>query len=114
MNWIPLVTSEQLEMIKERSKTIPCLIYKHSTTCDLSALSRMRLEEDWDFKEEELECYFLDLLSYKKLSQLVAEYFFVEHESPQVILIRDGFCTYDADHLDISVEELRECYHSKF
>jgi len=114
INWIPLQSAEQIEQISKRSHSIPCLIFKHSTTCDISAMTKYRLEDDWDFADEEIDTYFLDLFTYKKLSNDIAESFQVHHESPQVILIRDGFCTYDASHLDISVAELRECFHSKF
>jgi len=114
INWIPLQKETQIAQIIEQSSTIPCLIFKHSSTCDMSAMSRMRLETDWSFKEEELICYFLDILTYRNIAQSIAEEFHVEHESPQVLLIRDGFCSYDASHMDISVEELKECYHSKF
>jgi bacillithiol system protein YtxJ len=108
MNWHPLTTPGQLEAIRERSHTVPCLIFKHSTTCNISALAKYRLDSDWDFAADELEPYYLDLLKLRPLSNQIAEEFEVYHESPQVLLILNGECVYDASHLDITVSELHE------
>ena len=67
-----------------------------------------RLEDDWDFEPEEMEAYFLDVLQFRPVSLKVAEALQVHHESPQVLLIVNGECIYDASHLDITLEELRE------
>lgn len=112
MNWRTLDSSDQLEEIKVQSATTPCLIYKHSTTCGVSAMAKMRLENDWDFSEEELIPYYFDILANRPLSAEIATFFEAHHESPQVLLIRDGECTYDASQFDISVTELKECYDS--
>jgi bacillithiol system protein YtxJ len=40
------------------------------------------------------------------LSNAVAEQFGVRHESPQVLLIKDGRCVYDASHLGISATDI--------
>ena len=110
MKWIPLESAQQLNTLVERSKTVPCLILKHSTTCSISAIAKTRLERNWDFAPTEMEAYYLDLLKFRRLSQAIAEKFNIHHESPQVLLIRNGDCMYDASHLDISVTELRACY----
>ncbi|RMG83048.1 MAG: bacillithiol system redox-active protein YtxJ [Bacteroidetes bacterium] len=108
MNWIPVTSLEQLDQIAERSRHIPCLIFKHSTRCSISSMAKYRLESDWDIPEDQIECYFLDLIAHRDISNAVAEKFEVWHESPQVILLRDGECVYDASHLDITVDEIKE------
>ena len=70
-------------------------------------MAKNRLEKNWDFKTDEVEPYYLDLISYRSLSNAVTETFDVFHESPQLLLIKDGECIYDASHLDISVSELK-------
>jgi bacillithiol system protein YtxJ len=92
---------------------VPCLIFKHSTRCNISAMAKYRLEDDWAFEPGRVEAYYLDLLNHRALSGHIAERFSVHHESPQVLLIVDGACTYDASHLDITVEELREALESR-
>lgn len=86
----------------------PCLLFKHSTRCSISAIAKHRLEADWDLPETAVKPYFLDLIAYRRLSNQVAESFAVRHESPQVLLIHEGRCVYDASHLDISLEAIRE------
>jgi bacillithiol system protein YtxJ len=108
LHWIPLTSAAEVESLKQRSRHLPCLIFKHSTRCNISEIAKFRLEDDWDFSASELEAYYLDLLSFRAVSQYVAEQFSVHHESPQALLIADGECVYDASHLDISVDELKE------
>jgi bacillithiol system protein YtxJ len=108
INWHKITTLEQIKTIAERSNTVPCMILKHSTTCSISAMAKARLEKKWDFEAADIEPYYLDLLSFRPISREIGERFQVHHESPQVLLIHQGECVYDASHLDISVEELHE------
>jgi bacillithiol system protein YtxJ len=108
MIWNELNTIAQVDTILEQSKQVPCAILKHSTRCSISAMAKYRLEDDWDFKPDEVQPYLLDLLAHRDISNHLSERFQVHHESPQVLLIVNGECTYDASHLDISVGELKE------
>ncbi|MEL6140464.1 MAG: bacillithiol system redox-active protein YtxJ [Bacteroidota bacterium] len=108
MNWKSLTSTQDVLDLAERSKVVPCLIFKHSTSCPISSIARMRLEGDWSFPAENPEPYFLDLLRYRQVSHFIAEHFAVHHESPQILLIKDGMCVYDNSHLDISIAELAE------
>lgn len=110
IQWIPLTSEGQLADISLQSNDVPCLIFKHSTTCSISSMAKSRLEKNWDFSFDDMKPYYLDLLSFRSLSKAVAEKFDIYHESPQVLLIRNGECTYDASHLDITVQELHACY----
>ena len=114
INWTPLERLEQIQEIETRSHSKPCVIFKHSTRCSISSMAKFRLEDHWDFRQEEVEVYFLDLIRYRTISNAIAEKFAVYHESPQLLLLRNGAVTYDASHLDISVEELRESFTSTF
>ena len=109
MNWIPLTSISQIDEIVERSKEIPCVIFKHSSRCGISAMAKFRLKGDWGFAEGELEAYFLDLISQREVSKAVAKKFSIQHESPQLLVIQDGNCTCHASHLDISISELKSC-----
>ncbi len=97
-----------MQKVIKLSADVPCIIFKHSPRCDLSHLALLRLAENWDFKPEELEVYTLDVIAQKDLSQLVADTFDVYHESPQLILIRNGECTYEAAHLEITITDLKD------
>ena len=104
MQWIPIKDMSQLDEIQAASFTKPQVIFKHSTTCSISkmALSRFEREES----PTNIDFHFLDLLNYRSLSSAIAEKFNVHHESPQVILIKNGVCTYDESHYGIMMDEL--------
>lgn len=110
INWISLQSIQQVEDIEKRSREIPCIIFKHSSRCSISTVAQYRLEGDWDLPAEAAELYFLDLIAHRDVSNFIAEKFQVYHESPQILVIRDGECTYDASHLDITVDELRDFF----
>lgn len=110
--WKELSSKDQIQQIKKRSTEIPVAVFKHSTRCSISSMAKLRLEDDWDFKADELEIYYLDLIAHRDISSELAEQFQVHHESPQVLLIKNGECTYDASHLDITVQELKEVYQN--
>ena len=107
MNWTALTSEKQLNQIIEKSKSVPCLIFKHSLTCPISSMAKHRVEGKWDFEADEIDAYYLDLLNYRSVSNAVAEIFAVQHQSPQALLIQDGICTFDTSHLDITVDGIR-------
>ncbi len=106
MNWHQLTTEEQLEQIKTDSKLKPQLIFKHSTRCNISSMALNRLNRETNLPD--IEYHLLDLIAYRSLSQKIAEDLQVQHESPQVLLIRNGECVYDESHSGISVSEIAE------
>jgi bacillithiol system protein YtxJ len=113
MKWNALRSVDQLRDIRTESKNSPVLIFKHSTRCNISRTSLDRLERSW--KEEEMEnvqLYFLDLIAYRDISNKVAEEFGVEHESPQVLIIRDERSTYDRSHFEIDYHQIKEVVRS--
>ena len=106
MNWIHLTDERQLEQIINNSKERPQVIFKHSTRCSISGVALQRLQRA--DKPAEVDFYFLDLISYRNISTKVAQLFKVQHESPQVLVIRDGQSVYDESHLGISMNEIVE------
>lgn len=106
MNWIQLNTADQLEQIKQNSFQSPQVIFKHSTRCSISSMVLNRLERSE--APEQISFYYLDLLTYRSISDQIATEFSVYHESPQILLIKNGECTYDESHHGISMEELAE------
>ncbi|MBO9155290.1 bacillithiol system redox-active protein YtxJ [Chitinophaga sp. GCM10012297] len=106
MMWTALESEEQLTEIKSRSFEQPVVIFKHSTRCSTSSMVKSRLERSE--APEGFGFYYLDLIRYRSVSNLVAETFGVQHESPQVLVIRNGACVYDESHMAIRMEELPE------
>lgn len=107
MNWDYLTDSSQLLRLQQASKTT--LIFKHSTRCSISNAVLNRLERNWNSEEMQgVTPYFLDLLTYRNLSDEIAALFKVQHESPQVLIIRGGKTVYHASHFDIQYEQLKQ------
>jgi bacillithiol system protein YtxJ len=106
IKWTQLLTIEQLELIKNNSFNNPIVIFKHSTRCSVSSMALSRLERNWNTtKTGNLEMYFLDLISYRSVSNAIAEKFSVRHESPQLLLIKNGEVIYHASHNEIIFED---------
>ncbi|WP_296618785.1 bacillithiol system redox-active protein YtxJ [Marivirga sp.] len=108
MNWNRLDSIETLDRIIEESKENPVVIFKHSTSCSISAKALNRLERSWDDSEMgEVKAYYLDLIAYRDISNAIVEKFGVMHQSPQVLLIKNGECVYDDSHMGISYQNLK-------
>jgi len=107
MEWQQLTQPDQLDKIDEESAQKAILIFKHSTRCGVSSSAKKTLEREW--KENDgllLTPYYLDLLAFRNISNAVAERYQIGHQSPQVLLIRNGKCVYSASHSDISRDAL--------
>jgi bacillithiol system protein YtxJ len=103
MNWTALESADQIKAIKDEQGY--SVIFKHSTRCSISMMVKKRFELDWNQLPEDLPLYFLDLIKYRELSNQIADDFQVYHESPQMLLIKDGECVLDLSHGQVSVEE---------
>jgi bacillithiol system protein YtxJ len=109
INWSLLTQENQIQDIIEESKQKPVVIFKHSTSCSISATAKGRLERQWSEPDlQAVKPYYLDLLAYRPVSNQVARAFEIAHESPQLLLIRNGQCVYDASHLGIRLEEVKK------
>lgn len=107
MNWNELTHISDLDKISQLSKEHKVLLFKHSTRCSISAAALDRLERNWkESDSEKIKPFYLDLLNHRDISNQIAEIFAVEHQSPQVLLIKDGKCIYSETHYGISYEDL--------
>ena len=107
MNWNKLTSEEQIDQVILESAAKPVLLFKHSTSCSISSMSLDRLLRNWKAEDaDKITPYYLDLLAYRNLSNLVAERFGIPHESPQVLLIQNGKVTYHESHYGISYAEI--------
>ena len=109
MKWNELKALEQVQQIETESADVHVLIFKHSYRCNISRASLDRLERNWNEVEmKTVKPYFLDLLTYREISNRLAEKFVVEHESPQVLVIRNGSSILNLSHFQINYDQIRE------
>ena len=106
LNWKTLASSAQLEAVIQDSYNKPVALFKHSTRCGISFQAKERLEDNWDFEESEIDNYYLDLLNHRDISNEIASKLSVHHQSPQLILIKDGKVLHHASHHIINVEPI--------
>ena len=103
MNWIVLTDYSQIHEALEKSE--PFLVFKHSTHCSISSMAKSRFERNFDLND--LQVFYLDLITYRSISDQLALDFKVEHQSPQLLFIQKGVCTYHASHNAIDSEAIK-------
>ncbi len=106
--WDILSDVSQLKKIDELSKEKPVILFKHSTTCGISASAKHRIEMDWSDLEGDFAFYYLDLLRLRPISKAIADRYGVRHESPQVLVIKNGKATYHTSHHGIQISSINK------
>ena len=96
MNWKQLSDINALESIKANKSSVTSLIFKHSTRCSISKMVLSRFERE--HQNSDMNLYFLDLLANRVVSDRISEDFGIKHESPQVLIIKNGNCIAHANH----------------
>ncbi|APY07410.1 cytosolic protein [Winogradskyella sp. J14-2] len=103
--WIALNGIEQLNEIEERSTGKTQVIFKHSTRCGISRMVMNQFVAAYDLNLN-ADLYYLDLLSYRDVSNAVGYKFQVLHESPQLLVIKNGVVVAHASHGGINAMDL--------
>lgn len=105
INWNELTDLGQLNEIIFVSNEKPVAIFKHSTRCSVSRMALKQFENEFNSKDK-VTPYFLDLIAHRDISNAIADQFGVTHQSPQLIVIKNGKAIYNVSHSDIDAEEL--------
>jgi bacillithiol system protein YtxJ len=105
IEWRQLTDLGQLNEIVEVSNEKLVVIFKHSTRCSISRYSLKQFENEFTL-EDKITPYFLDLIEYRDISNEIVQRFRVIHQSPQIILIKEGKAIYDTSHESIEAKKL--------
>ncbi|RKS93861.1 bacillithiol system protein YtxJ [Flavobacterium limicola] len=105
ISWNELTDLGQLNEIIAISNEKPVAIFKHSTRCSVSRMALKQFENEFNISDK-VTPYFLDLIAHRDISNEIAHRFGVTHQSPQLILIKEGKAIYNVSHSDIDAEEL--------
>lgn len=106
--WKDLNSIEQLDQIVQASHVKPVVLFKHSTRCGISSMVLNRLQRDWnDTEMENVDFYYLDLISHRNISNKIAEQLNIFHQSPQIILLKNGEVVYHDSHNGISYNSIK-------
>ena len=108
VGWRQLTDLGQLNEIINESTEKPVAIFKHSTTCGISRMAWNLFQKNYNISDDQMSFYYLDLLAYRGISNEVASRFGVQHQSPQLIVIKDGKVVYNASHENIDASQLEK------
>lgn len=108
LKWKPLTSVDQLSLITEASKTRPQAIFKHSTRCGVSRMVLKTFEVDFNLEPNTYDFYLIDLLNYREVSSAISETFDVHHQSPQLLIIKNGDVVIHDSHGAINNMDLQQ------
>ena len=105
MDWNTLESLEDWTAALNASYEQPVVVFKHSTRCSISRMALKLTQQRWDLPED-VQPFLLDLLNYRAVSNAIAADLNTEHQSPQLLLIRDGKTAHSANHSNVDPVDL--------
>lgn len=112
ITWIDLVKPEQLDEAIAASHNLPVIIFKHSTRCSVSRMALRQFETHYSVRNA--RTYFLDLLNFRDISNEIASRLQVVHQSPQIIVLKDGKCIFTESHGEIDAGDVERVIDTAF
>lgn len=106
INWIALTSREQLTDILDSDDYT--IIFKHSTRCGISRFALSRFEREFNSTNDKVNLFYLDILSYRNLSDEISAKLSIRHESPQIFLLKNGMVLYNASHSSIDAKAIKK------
>lgn len=103
--WIDLTEVDNLNKIAEKSKSKTQVLFKHSTRCGISSMVMKQFIATYDL-DLNVDLYYIDLLNYREVSNEIGYKFQVMHQSPQILVIKNGIAVAHASHSGIGEVDL--------
>lgn len=101
-----ITKQEDFDQVWENSANHPVIVFKHSITCPISANA---FEEFKSYMEDaEEEAHYLIVSEVRDVSNQIAETTNIQHQSPQILLIKDKNVVWDASHTKITQGNIKE------
>lgn len=104
--WHTIDTQEDLDRIIRDSYQSDQLIFKNSYSCGISSLVKNRFKKEDQASGHPTPIHLIDVIKNREMSHQLADHFNVRHESPQILLIVDGHCTFHTSHFDVSLKNI--------
>ena len=105
--WLNVTELSQLKAVKEKSETKTQIIFKHSIRCGISRMVMNQFVEDFSFENGEVDLYYIDVINHRDISNAVANTFNVVHESPQLLIVKNGVVVAHESHGSINSMDLK-------
>ncbi|SIS66256.1 bacillithiol system protein YtxJ [Zobellia uliginosa] len=106
--WVPLSSVDQLSEIEQKSLRRPQVIFKHSTTCGISRMVLNMFTKSYALEDGQMDFYFLDLHRHRQVSDETGYKFQVMHQSPQLLVIKNGAVVAHDSHGSINDIDLEK------
>ncbi|MEJ7861014.1 MAG: bacillithiol system redox-active protein YtxJ [Pyrinomonadaceae bacterium] len=105
-NFIKLDTIEKLEQLFSKSVENPIVLFKHSTTCPISAGVYQEISN------ADADIHLVIIQNSRDVSNAIAKKTGVRHESPQAIVVKNGKVVYQASHYDVTASDVEKILKS--
>lgn len=113
IQWDTLESIDQLDNIIKNSSIKPKVIFKHSTRCGISRMVFNQFQKGYESNDDNVTYYLLDLLSYRDVSNAVAQKLNVVHQSPQVVILFNKEVIHTESHHGIDIKKVQQIVSSK-
>lgn len=100
--WKYIESESDLDKAISESSERKVAIFKHSTRCHISKMVLKNFEREVQQNDGDVSYYFLDLLEYRPISNRIESDLNVVHQSPQLIVLKDGKAINNMSHQSIS------------
>lgn len=100
--FVRITDTKSFEEMADRSRERPVVIFKHSLTCPISAGAYDQMAEF------EGEVALVEVQRARELSTEIENRLGVTHESPQVIVLRNGLVVWNASHFKVTSDAVTE------
>jgi bacillithiol system protein YtxJ len=99
--FIPVTDAQELEELFARSHSQPVILFKHSTTCPISAAAYQQMSRSGS------AVALVVVQRARDISRQVETLTGVRHESPQAIILRNGQAVWSAAHWDVTADAVK-------
>lgn len=101
-HFVKITDTNSFEQLANRSKDRPVVIFKHSLTCPISAAAYEQMAEF------DGEVALIEVQRARELSTEIENRLGIAHESPQVIVLRNGQVVWNASHFRVTADAVAE------
>ena len=106
--WKEITSVEEFNEMLNAPTDKAKLFFKHSTRCSISSMALKGFERAWNVSSDDFELYFVDLIAHRDISNAIAAESHIEHQSPQVVVWRNGEVIYNASHHHIDAQKIQQ------
>lgn len=99
---------DEIDSVLAQSSSRPVLIFKHSSTCGVSARAHEEIEALIAGPPLPADVYLVDVWAGRSVSNAIAARLRIRHESPQVLLVHHGLVHWSASHFRVTARALRD------